>query len=74
MAKEFLSPIARTEKIVIHLSSLIYSTAQSLASEQYEPSRTPDISDDFLVTQTKRLAALRKMREDLENLMTGVIL
>ena len=60
--------------IVNGLSALIAQTASSVASEQYHPSSDPDRMDDTIREGKKKLAALRKLRDDFENVMSGVIL
>lgn len=56
------------------LTYLILSHARATASEQYAPSHTPDESDDYIKEHKAWVESLRKIRQDFENLVTGIIL
>lgn len=59
--------------VVMALGDLIKRTAEGLAEEYRAPRFSPDASDDYMKDANKKLATLRKMREDFESLMAGVV-
>lgn len=61
-------------RMVNDLSLMIYAALHSAASEQHAPDRTADESDDHIKEQLARAEALRQLRTQLENTLTGVLL
>lgn len=59
--------------IVAGLSEMIRTQSEALAAEQHAPSRHVDDSDDFMKRVKNEIAKLRAMREEFENLVTGVV-
>lgn len=64
----------QTQQLIVSgISEDIGRRLSSLAAEECAPMRGADASDDF-ITQTKReIAALRKCRDDLEEIFAGRI-
>jgi hypothetical protein len=54
------------------LTWLIINHARCTASEQYSPSKGPDESDDYIKEHKEWVVKLRKLREEFENLVTGL--
>ncbi len=63
----------RIQIVIDNLSSLIVSHAGMTASEQYNPGRDPDASDDYIKASQAWVRELRAIRERFENLVTGMI-
>lgn len=61
------------EKVVNELSNQIMLDLNQLATEQRYPGANSDASDDKIAELTKRIIAMRKMREEYENIQSGVI-
>lgn len=59
---------------VDNLSQLIRSYLLMAASEQYYPSGDADKSDSTITDSIKKANELRRLREEFENITTGVIL
>jgi len=59
--------------VIEGLCFLIVNHATCAASEQWNPSRTSDESDDYIRDHSEWVNKLRKIREDFENLATGFI-
>lgn len=59
--------------VVSCLCELIRMEMRGAAGEQYHPSRNPDESDDYIKDGLEKAAALRDIRTQFENLMTGVL-
>lgn len=59
---------------IVVLDELIYATLCRLAREQYCPQENPDAMDETIAGCTKKVAVLRRIREELENIMTGALL
>lgn len=59
--------------IVDGLSRLIHQALTTAASEQRHPSGDADSSDNTIEVSQKQAINLRKIREDFENEITGVI-
>ncbi|MDD5547263.1 MAG: hypothetical protein PHO67_08945 [Candidatus Omnitrophica bacterium] len=55
------------------LTYLILSHAGSVASEQYAPSYTSDDSDGYIKEHKEWVAELRRIRQEFENLVTGLL-
>lgn len=55
------------------LTRLIKAHAKSAASEQNHPGGGADESDEGIATDLKKLRGLRRVRGELEELLTGVI-
>ena len=65
----------RVLEIVGGMSELIFQAALECGNEQYIPSHAnPDNLDDYIKTRKQRVAVLRRLREEFENEMTGVLL
>lgn len=62
------------ESVIEGICYLIYSEANSVASEQTSPSLSADSSDSRIQDGKKTVERLRAIREEFENLMTGIIL
>ncbi len=60
--------------VIDGLSKLIMYDLENCASEQYHPGGDPDAMDDTIKFHKERASALRKIREDFENQMSGIIL
>jgi hypothetical protein len=63
----------RVKSVIDNLSSLIVSHAGMTASEQYNPVRTADLSDDHITAHKEWVKELRDIRERFENLVTGIL-
>jgi hypothetical protein len=59
--------------VIEGLCFLIVNHATCAASEQWNPSRTSDDSDDYIRDHSEWVNKLRRIREDFENLATGFI-
>lgn len=55
------------------LQTLVLSNLQGAAHEQYFPRRDPDNSDDYIKERKERVATLRRLREEFENTVTGIL-
>jgi len=63
------------QKIIIHAMSLeIAAQATSCAGEQMYPAKDPDASEEYIKQKQKSVRDLRLMREELEDLFTGITL
>lgn len=61
-------------KIVINgVTELIMQSQRSLENEQWNPNGNPDKMDHDLVMFKKRVTKLRKIREELEDCISGVV-
>lgn len=63
----------RITAVIENLSSLIVHHAGLMASEQYQPGRDADRSDDAIKAHREWVKELRVIRERFENLVTGMI-
>ena len=61
------------EEIVNALSKLILNYLALAAYQQYTPDSDPDRSDAEIADAQKKVAGLRKIREEFEDLITGII-
>lgn len=62
-----------TYAVVDHLSRLIVKHASMTAREQYNPGGIPDESDDYIKEHKEYVKKLRQIREQFEDLLTGVL-
>lgn len=65
---------AEVNEVVNLMSEQILQSLSGVAQEQYYPQRSSDESDAYMKAGIERATKLRKIREEYENLMTGVIL
>lgn len=66
--------IEDANKLVIDtLSSLITAHLLRAAYEQYTPSSDPDKMDSIIADGQKKAKELRRLREEFENISTGII-
>ena len=68
-----VTPREREQRIIDDLSWLITHGARLVATEQYAPSLNPDASDDTVKEYTEWVKTLRSIREQVENLITGIL-
>ena len=59
--------------IVYDLSTLIRDHLISAAFEQYTPSHDPDKVDSIIADGQTKAKELRRLREEFENITTGII-
>lgn len=52
---------------------LIVHHANATAREQYMPRESPDASDDYIKENKEWVESLRKIRNEFEDLVTGLI-
>ena len=62
------------KEIVNNLTKLIFYHLTIAADQQYNPCSDPDRMDAEIADSMKKAASLRKIREEFENLVTGIIL
>lgn len=62
----------RIKAVIDNLSSLIVSHAGMTAREQYAPSRSSDASDEYIDEHKDWVRKLRHLREEFEDLVTGL--
>lgn len=66
-----------TDPIILEIShrltNMILHAAQILANEQKEPHGDVDRSEEYMTCWQKRLDGLRKIRDEFETLITGVV-
>lgn len=60
--------------IINGLSVCILQAANAAAAEQHDPGSNPDRMDEIIKANLTRLKELRRIREEFENIVTGVIL
>jgi len=60
-------------RVVVDLSSLILKTAEAVGDEQCRPSHEADEMDDFITRGKHQVKELRRIREEFENLCTGLL-
>ena len=58
---------------VDNLSQLIRQHLIEAAYQQYTPSSDPDKSDSIIADGQKKAEELRRLREEFENITTGII-
>ena len=58
---------------VDNLSQLIRQHLIEAAYQQYTPSSDPDKSDSIIADGQKKAKELRRLREEFENITTGII-
>lgn len=58
---------------VDNLSQLIRQHLIEAAYQQYNPSSDPDRSDSIIADGQKKAKELRRLREEFENITTGII-
>ena len=58
---------------VDNLSRLIRQHLIEAAYQQYTPSNDPDKSDSIIADGQKKAKELRRLREEFENITTGII-
>lgn len=63
----------RQQRILNDLTAEIGNQARSCAREQIDPQRGSDDMDAYIEERQQNVAKLRKMREELENLFTGIV-
>ena len=61
------------KKVLDGFQELILANLKGATQEQYFPSGDPDGSDEKIREGIERVAALRKMRDEFEDLVTGVV-
>ena len=62
------------KEVVNNLTKLIFYHLAIAADQQYNPCADADRMDSEIADSMKKVAALRKIREEFENLVTGIIL
>jgi hypothetical protein len=62
------------KEVVGNLTKLILYHLSLAADQQYNPSSDADRMDAEIADASEKVAGLRKIREDFENLVTGIIL
>lgn len=60
-------------EVVDGLSILIMRHLNAQAHQEYCPDANPDSMDHKIADARKRVAALRRIREDFENVISGVV-
>lgn len=60
-------------QILNELTEQIFLTARACAQEQHTPSRDPDAMDDYIKGKKETLDGLRRIRQELEDLWSGVV-
>lgn len=58
---------------IISMSMLILRHSSMVAREQYNPTRDPDTSDAYIEEHKNWVNQFRKIREQVENLVTGLL-
>lgn len=61
------------EIVLQALTRLIVSNLSSKAGRQYFPTLDADSDDDHIKQRGDRIAKLRKLRQEFEDLVTGVV-
>lgn len=61
------------QNIIDNISKLIMQAQRSLENEQWNPNGNPDKMDHDLEMYNKRVIKLRKIREDVEDCVSGVV-
>jgi hypothetical protein len=61
------------ETTINNLSTIIFVIAERVGREQRDPSPNVEQMDDIIGSGKTKVAALRKMRDEYENLITGLI-
>lgn len=61
------------EMVTNILGRLIRKTAIAVSGEQFHPSIDADRMEDIIINGKKRLSVLRRLREEFEDLMTGIL-
>jgi hypothetical protein len=61
------------ETTINNLSTIIFVIAEKVGREQRDPSPNVEQMDDIIGSGKTKVAALRKMRDEYENLITGLI-
>lgn len=64
----------RQTEILHMLSDEIFTLCKGLCLEQRAPARDADASDDYMKETKDRILKLRRVREELEVIFTGVLL
>lgn len=64
---------AKIESIIDNLSWLILRHSRLTASEQYSLNHSPDNSDDYIKENKEMVGELRRIRQEFENLVTGLL-
>ena len=62
------------KEVVNNLTKLILYHLSLAADQQYNPSSDADRMDAEIADALEKVAGLRKIREDFENLVTGIII
>ncbi len=62
------------KEIVNNLTKLIFYHLAIAVDQQYNPCFDPDRMDAEIADSMKKAAGLRKIREEFENLVTGIII
>lgn len=62
------------KEVVNNLTKLIFHHLARAADQQYNPCSDADRMDSEIADSMKKVAGLRKIREEFENLVTGIIL
>lgn len=62
------------KEVVNNLTKLIFYHLAIAADQQYNPCSDADRMDSEIANSMKKAAGLRKIREEFENLVTGIIL
>lgn len=61
------------EQVVTGITKLIFGYLGTAAHQQYNPSIDADKSDAEIADAQKKVEGLRKLREEFEDLVTGII-
>jgi len=62
------------KEVVNNLTKLTLYYLSLAAAQQYNPSSDADRMDAEIADASEKVAGLRKIREDFENLVTGIII
>lgn len=60
-------------EILQNITEEIGTQSKSCAAEQYSPGHDPDASDEHIKTRAANVRDLRRIREELEDIFTGMI-
>jgi hypothetical protein len=61
------------DSVIVGINYLILNHARCTAREQYNPTECPDDSDEYINQHKSYVSKLRLMRNEFENLVTGMI-
>jgi hypothetical protein len=60
--------------IIVGISDMIFETLCTLKREQYCPHSDADVMDECIKACETRIKTLRRIREELENTLSGALL